>query len=326
MASEPSREEFLKPYLDRLPSLMGALKAGDIPVGGRTVSITAWEGEMLGQALAGGPQAPWWQKLMLETVAFEIKLMQDLLAYPEVPEDPDLLPADSPLRDDCAVGNRLLEDLKAAVSERVLTGDKENYKQLSAFRNRLFLLMSEIRHCTVTAPGEDFDAEGPELDIGAPKGPTREERQASIEASIQRVQRQAGNRASAGRLTIREIPREELSRGRRRLALLLGVLAVAAAAAVLLLRPAGGRQVGKAFTRDDFRHIRAVAAVTATPPTVTLTLDPDEWDKVAGTMRRSIVTEIGNRVKAAGYEEAVLATPDGAVQGRWTAEGGVTLP
>jgi hypothetical protein len=66
--------------------------------------------------------------------------------------------------------------------------------------------------------------------------------------------------------------------------------------------------------------------VAAAPPTVTLTLDPDEWDKMAGTMRRSIVTEIGNRVNSAGYQEAVLVTPDGAVQGRWTAEGGVTLP
>lgn len=328
MVPSLSRDEFLKPYLKRLPSMLAALKGADVQIGERTLSLNAWEHAVLTRALAAEPGVEPWENLLAEGVAFKIKLLQDLASSPVSPDDRALLPDDSPLWADSAEGALLLGDLKAALNDRIAVGDRNNYKSLNEFRNKLFNFLNEVRHLedpkrAVAISDEPAPAGVPGTVFSARDG--RQARLAAREAASSVVKRMAGDRPNVSNLKMRVVTQKELNLRMVRFAVLCALLVVAAIVAVVLLWPASSMERGKSLTLADFKNIRPVVAVEAAPPKVTITVERVEWEKMYPPLRQSILREIGKRVGAAGYDEAVIQTPDGVRQAGWTETGGIAL-
>lgn len=140
----PAHMEMLKPYIERLPSMLTLLKKQAVPVGARTIAVKPWEIALLAQAHKGelNPR-PDWADLVSQGLALQIKALQDLDERGgKVPVDA----ADRVMKADLEAGQILLTDLQAAVNALIAKGEKEHFKHLSAFRRTLYDLIFELKH------------------------------------------------------------------------------------------------------------------------------------------------------------------------------------
>ena len=146
MSENLNTKEMLKPYVERLPHMLSMLKSQTVTIGDRPVVARSWEIGVLAQMYNGKlPKGTEWGDLVAQGLALQIKTLQDLDAL----KDKGGLPAivnDPIFQPNVQAGQALLVDLQAAVNGLILKGDKENYKQLSAFRRVLYELFFELKH------------------------------------------------------------------------------------------------------------------------------------------------------------------------------------
>jgi hypothetical protein len=139
-------KEILKPYIERLPNMLSMLKTQTVKIGDRPVVAGPWEIGLLNKMYKGElPKGTHWGELVAQGLALQIKTLQDLEALRNKGDGPAIL-KDPAFQPNVEASQALLADLQTAVNSLILKGDKENYKQLSAFRRVLYDLFFELKH------------------------------------------------------------------------------------------------------------------------------------------------------------------------------------
>ena len=137
------RRATLTLYLDQLSAACAAKEDLNSAIAG--ANLDSWEISQLDDAINGATEA--WQALIVEGVAFQIKLQTDLgFAVPAAAMSiEDQAEVRELLLSDAAVGLALLEETQRQVNELVLSGEMELAKRLTGFRNKLGQRVNHLR-------------------------------------------------------------------------------------------------------------------------------------------------------------------------------------
>lgn len=310
----PARElrETLTPYVEKLSIAPAPGESGETPaivVGPERLETNAWDREAVAQALNGATEDEW-PGLLVEAYALEAKYRTEFAE--NVPDGESFSESQTKrLTDDATIGLVLMEQTQRAINTMVLSGQIDQAKHLSTFRNR-------IGHM-VTAMKEQLGdrafciAEARSLKIAPPvePGPVR-----APEAEPRPVKK-------APRPVCRPAPevdeRTEYTRP------LLLILAAAIVAWVIVVLPRLSEEPMHVLTTQELPHSTLIEETTARPPSLFVELRSDEWNGLGRDERLRIVEEIGQAAQARGYTGAQFTSSAGGTVGNWLQEAGATL-
>ena len=311
---KPARElrERLTPYVEKLSIVAAPGESGQAPAvvaGSQRMETNAWEREALARALDGATEDEW-EGLLVEAYALEAKYLTE---FAENDADGEAFsePQRNRLTDDATLGLILMEQTQRAVNAMVLSGQIDQAKHLSTFRNR-------IGH-TVTAMKEQLGdqafciAEARSVKIVPPVEPGPVHAPIAEPPPVKRAPK-----------SVCEPAPETDGRAEYTRPLLL-ILAVAIVAWVIVVLPRLSHEPMHVLTIHELPHSTMIAELTARPPSLFVELRSDEWTGLGPDERLRIVEEIGQAARASGYTGAQFTSSEGGTVASWLREAGATL-
>ena len=298
-------------YLDQLSAARAADEDLNAAIAG--ADLDSWELSQLDDALVGATEA--WQALIVEGVAFQIKLQTDLgFAVPAAAmSGEDQAEVRELLLGDAAVGLALLEETQREVNDLVLAGEMELATRLTGFRNKLGQRVNHLRgqvdeqdFARATEKSEGYcepkeDAEWQSAEFrprtfatGGPTPPPMERPQARL-------------------LEQRTVTNE--SRPIKGWLMVLG--ASICLWAVLILPRIMNNQPLPELTVSDVAPRQEIRQVTSKPPSLYVELDAAAWRGMSSESRLSLLDDVGQTASAAGYNGAQFTLESGESVGRW---------
>ncbi len=340
--ARPDRQQFLKPYLERLVALDGHAQSPGSPtrinVGSRSLRIEPWErGVVVGSLKSGDNGESVWPGLLADAVALQVKSLSDLerLARTAETENGASEGLRTELELDAGFGFALMTEIQRAVDGLIVAGEMDLARKLTRFRNKLVHQLGELRGplgregveraeylaAELIAEARRAEKEEGEDEEDGPGEKTNAHALLSLETKLSTGQTEGG-RAPGVVVTRRTVRR----RRRPKTLPLLGVLAVSVAAWLLItVRPALTRVELPVFSVADFQSVPAVVEVRAKPPALYVTVDSDAWRSLSDERKTKAVQAIASRIATAEYTGANLTDSAGRTVARWLKHSGVKL-
>ncbi len=305
------RRATLALYLDQLAQARAANEDLNAAIAG--ADLDGWELSQLDEALSGATQA--WQALIVEGIAFQIKLQTDLgfaspttaLSAEDEAEIRDLLLGDA------AIGIALLEETQRAINDLVLSGEMELATRLTGFRNKLGQRVTRLRgqvdeqdFAQATArseiycePKEDAEWQSSEFrpKTFATEGPTPPPKPLSQVRMVERRNTGSSQRPIKGWLMV--------------LGASICLWAVLILPRMMNNQPLPELSVSDVAPRQEIRH------VISKPPSLYVELDSAAWRAMSKTGRLELIDDVGQTAMAAGYNGAQFTLEGGEAVGRW---------
>jgi hypothetical protein len=315
------RENALAPYLAQL---CASAVPPSISVDGQPLTLEPWEQEVLRKYSTGvDPEGCPWPSLVQEGLAFGAKclLREHQHEIEGSPSDRPIIPLDD-LITEAAAGVAILEELGASVDQLIGGGRMTEVKHLSAFRNRVSQSVAKMRRLIGGEAYVEVEAKATEMvaerAMSAPAAPSTASKVAEKE------RRRVPTQYKKDQAPVRVVHRVTVKQSRL-IWTLVAILVVSVGAWVGLTVAQPRYVAPPELTTDEFRHIPAVRAIDARPPSLFVTLDEPGWNDMSSEDRLNTIREIGSVAEQAGYVGVQICTADGTPSGRWMKKTGAQL-
>ncbi|NJN64966.1 MAG: hypothetical protein HC882_08895, partial [Acidobacteria bacterium] len=330
------RRGFLRPYIEALDQALAASVAADDDVdfvfnfAGQDVRIDPWARGIAGEVLAAEEPANDLAFRIVESLALEAKIKEDLARYRiatqlqvpkiegegEVPteERTEVVRVKAPAHvqaeivRDAALARALLTELQKIIDASVVHGKMGLAKSLNQFKPPLHHALNDLRELLDAAEVQEVDALAQALlDVPA-------------DAELPQIdprKRRRRRTSTEGNVTVYEKTAIESRPDGKRIRRMVGALATLVILWAALLIPRLLREDMRAFTIADFSQLRGVQSVVARPPSLYVTLDGNVWRSLDERAKRQLVDEIAFDIGRAGYSGARFATANGVTVAQW---------
>ena len=320
IAASPTerRRAELSLYLEQLDQARGAGENWTALTEG--ARLDEWELEQLDQALQQTTEA--WHPLLLEGVAYQIKLETDLGFLTPVHErsPEENLELRNLMVQDLALGLALLEETQRSVNQMVLAGQMDEATRLTSFRNKIGQGVQRIKgdlspeeFAAATARSEQLCEEKEEAEWRS----TDFQPIANIPAPTP---------TPTAKPTVRMVQRHDVGQQQRPLKGLLFVLGASICLwAVLILPKITSKNELPTLTLGDISPRSEIRHVEARPPSLFVELDGEAWTTMSNEARLTLIDDVGKAAEAAGYMGAQFKLDSGTRVARWLKQRGSEL-
>jgi len=327
-SDEPSeqtrkRREQLALYLDQLEDARRS--GGNLRDAFNGIELDGWE---LSQLEAGlSDEVNRWQSLIAEGVAFRNKYETDLGWAPkdESPSYGEIADFRRLLITDTALGLALLEETQQAVNQLILSGEVDEAKHLTTFRNKIGQSVKELK----TRVGDDAysKAEGMGEEFVTPSelaawAAAKSGSHFKPNSGRRRGRRQSNWPLGAGKPVEFKKDDEEKNSRVKPLLIVLAVLVVIWFAFVL---PRQGVGTLPKLTVSEVSPRAEIRQVVAKPPSLFVELDSQGWSALSKPERLALVEDVGKTAMAAGYSGAQFKLENGRTAAQWFRDRGSEL-
>jgi len=311
------RDALLRPYLNRLTGLEqhreAEGQATTIHVGARAIRIDAWEREQILEHLVGGGSGDQ-QALLAEGVAFQTRTLVDLGGDGKDRDSTDLLL-------DTALGLKMMEETQSAINQMVLSGQIEDARQLTRFRNKIGTVLQDLK----LAIGEQHTIEAAAIagiePVKAPPTtvkrtpPPREETTDDVVNDLARAVRQTTD----ARKTVRPARR---SKARPVVwALTLILVAVGAVSLITQDKPV----LLEPLQPVDFAVTPEITYAQCVPPSILTRVDFRVWQGLGDEGRYRLAENASRIASVAGYTGVQISDYKGTVLAQWLRDEGIRI-
>jgi len=304
------RRETLALYLEQLEE---ARRSGaDLQEALAGTDLDAWELAQLNHGLDDASNR--WHTLIVEGVAFRNKYETDLGWAPgeeqfSAEEHADFLAI---LTTDAALGIALLEETQRTINQLVLSGELDEAKRLTGFRNKIGQSVNELKG--------HLGAEGYAEATSISEGLVTPEEQASW---TEREPAPFVPAKSSSKPVVRVVfKKEALHYHVKPLLMLLGLSVVVWGVFIL---PELTFTQSQTLTLNDVSPRSEIRYVVAKPPSLFVELDSREWHTLSEQERLSLVDDVGRTAAAAGYNGAHFKLENGKTAAQWLKKRGSQL-
>ncbi len=320
------RENALAPYLAQLAAAHSDDSAisSSISLGDQSLALETWEQEVLRRYATGvDSKGHPWPSLVLEGLAFDAKCLLRTRQHETDGSPPDQrIERVDELITEAAVGVAILEELGKSVDQLIRGGRMTEVKHLSTFRNRVRQGVARMRNLI---GGEAFDkVEAKATKMVADRATPAPAPASTKSEVVEEERRRSPTQFKKDPAPVRVV---HLAAVKQRGVIwpLVAVLVVSAATWVGLIVTQPRYIAPPELTIEEFRHIPAVRAIDARPPSLFVTLGEPAWNDMSSEDRLNAIREIGSVAEHAGYVGVQLWTTDGAGAGRWLKNKGAQL-
>lgn len=315
------RRETLALYLEQLEE---ARHSGtDLQEALAGIDLDAWELAQLNHGL--GDASNRWQALIVEGVAFRNKYETDLGWAPSGQQLSAEEHADfrAILTTDAALGVALLEETQRAVNQLILSGELDEAKKLTGFRNKIGKSINELRDHLGAAGFAEATSISEELVTPEEQASwTGRERPKFVPAKTtsRGAMKQWG---SSSRPTDQVVFKSEVLHSHLKpLLMLLGLSVVVWGVFIL---PKLTFESVLTLTLNDISPRSEIRHVVAKPPSLFVELDSREWHTLSKQEQLDLVDDVGRTAAAAGYNGAHFKLENGKPAAQWLKERGGRL-
>lgn len=332
------RSLFLAPYMGILETALAqhvdSEAEGDLVMtfAGDTVTLGEWERGIADQVFGASERTNNAALRIVESLALEAKIKEDLarhriatsLQVPRIAGDAADGTTDEPtevvrvkapahvqdeIKRDAALARALLSELQRVIDASVVGGNMKAARQLNQFKPNLHHALNDLRELL----DADERRETEELATSVIVFP-EDAQLPDIKPPKKKQRRQEASDDIA--MTMKpSLPLTAYDKRRVRMMVLAfsGLCLLWLALTVPRLM----REEMRAFTAEDFHHIRGVHAVVARPPSLFVTLDAGVWASLKDRDRKQLIDDIAFDVQRAGYSGARFTTQNGTTVAQW---------
>ncbi|HHN75370.1 MAG TPA: hypothetical protein ENK10_09105 [Acidobacteria bacterium] len=320
---DPRRVAALEPFLGKLQQLLAEHRDLESPsqlrIGDNSLHITRWERETCLLVLEeGGAGQQGWVLRVADAIAVQARCLVVLdrlrLASDAGVTAPTEIRQEIVLTE--AIGKAVGRELQKVVDRMVVSGEMAPAKRLSGLRNRLKSVTDSLRD--VLDPEEKALAEEmAEAFLAVPSDAILPE------PKKRRRRRRARTEEFGSQAVIHSAP---IGRERTKVRLYTAILlSLAAAWSVLVLWPMLQKPQIERLDLGDFRSVSEVSEILVRPPSLFVTLDAGQWDRLGPAQRSFAITAASRVAESKGYTGVVFTTSDGRRVAQWLARTGVTI-
>jgi hypothetical protein len=311
------RDALLRPYLNRLAGLEQHRDAEGlattIHVGARTIRIDAWEREQILEHLntTGSGER---EALLAEGVAFQTRTLVDLGSAEPDPDSPDLLL-------DAALGLKMMEETQSAINQMVLSGQIEDARQLTRFRNKIGSVLQDLKQAigeqhTVEAAAiaEITPAEPPPIPMNRTPSHREETTDDVVSDLVKSVEK-----AADARNTVRSVRRSKA----RPVVWALTVILVAVGAVSMITQDQP--VLLEPLQPVDFAATPEITYAQCIPPSILTRVEFRVWQKLGDEGRYRLAENVSRIASVAGYSGVQISDYQGTVLAQWLRNEGIRI-
>jgi hypothetical protein len=321
---ESLRQQALAAYLEQMSLTRDSTDgpaAVEMIFGPHRLELDPWETAVLERALAGDfDDAEEWPTLLAEGLAFQAKLLVDS----ESDGDAATPGREDAIRDqqltNAAIGLSLLEETQRVINHMVLSGELNQAKKLSTFRNKIGHTVSELKDSLGPDDYERAEAMAQEMVPELEERPSATRREEPL--------RFDEPPATGAGTESRPAPRARRVKKKRPVDYTRPLLFLLAGLSVVWLVIAVPRLTHRPMTvlqPHDLPTHEAIDGISARPPSLYVDLDVEAWNGLSRGQRLELIEEIGSVAAGAGYTGAQFRVAERGTVGRWLERRGAEL-
>jgi len=331
-ATTKRRRRALDRYLEKLRSLCsGRAAPGDGPstidTGEGCVTAEPWVMECVQARFNDESDAPSADAdLVTQAVALQLKCTVDStrLRRLTAPTGKAFYTVQAELMLGTAIGMALLREVQSAINDAVRKGEMERARNFTRFQHDLRTTVANVKKMIAESEQQSAEAlsdkltdQPREMDTLLP----RSDRGRTVPNPAEQRLTEMRSAAAA-----RKRAREALAHLPSRTEVLVVLLSVLIAVWLGFVKLPGQFERGRELlTLDNLPALDALVQVDASPPSLYVAVDPEQWARLDERRQRATVSSVSTVLVARGYTGALFRTTEGVPVARWLELTGVHL-